>query len=103
MPQSVVSSLAEPDTVTLERSEDGQMTISSKHLGKKQLQVRAAGDSSPTFEHGGHNIKRVINAGSISLAAQGTEVQKVDNAEECCISEEQALILGRAALEVSVV
>ncbi|KAM7289867.1 putative phosphoenolpyruvate synthase [Ixodes scapularis] len=72
--ESVVSSLAEPDTVTLEHSEDGQMTISSKHLGKKQLQVRAA--------------------------AQGTEVQKVDNADECCISEEQALILGRAALEV---
>ncbi|CAN8007141.1 unnamed protein product, partial [Ixodes pacificus] len=74
--ESVVSSLAEPDTVTLERSEDGQMTISYKHPGKKQLQVCATGDT------------------------QGTEVQKVDNADECCISEQQALLLGRAAQEV---
>ncbi|CAN7996048.1 unnamed protein product, partial [Ixodes hexagonus] len=72
--ESVVSSLAEPDTITLERSDDGQLSIFDKHLGKKQLQVRAS--------------------------KQGTEVQKIEDTDECCISDEQALALGRAALEV---
>ncbi|XP_040071440.1 putative phosphoenolpyruvate synthase [Ixodes scapularis] len=72
--ESVVSSLAEPDTVTLGRSEDGQLTLLEKHLGKKQMQVRAA--------------------------AHGTEVQQAKNTDECCLSDEEALALGRAALEV---
>ncbi|EEC18247.1 conserved hypothetical protein, partial [Ixodes scapularis] len=72
--ESVVSSLAEPDTVTLGRSEDGQLTLLEKHLGKKQMQVRAA--------------------------AHGTEIQQAKNSDECCLSDEEALALGRAALEV---
>uniref|UniRef100_A0A147BKS9 Putative phosphoenolpyruvate synthase n=1 Tax=Ixodes ricinus TaxID=34613 RepID=A0A147BKS9_IXORI len=72
--ESVVSSLAEPDTLILERSEDGQLSVLHKHLGKKQLQV-----------HG---------------TAQGTEVRRTEDAGECCLLEEQALALGRVALEV---
>ncbi|CAN7942569.1 unnamed protein product [Ixodes hexagonus] len=72
--ESVVSSLAEPDTVTLECSEDGQVRLLEKHLGKKQMQVRAA-------DH-------------------GTEVHQAKDTENCSLSDEEALALGRAALEV---
>ncbi|KAG0414661.1 hypothetical protein HPB47_008180, partial [Ixodes persulcatus] len=70
---SVVSSLAEPDTVTLERSGDGRLRLLEKHVGKKQMQVRAT--------------------------AHGTEVQQAKTSDEFCLSDEEALALGRAALE----
>lgn len=72
--ESVVSSLAEPDTVILERSEEGQLRLLETQLGRKQVQVV------PT--------------------AQGTQTVKVENAGSCSLTEEEALALGRAALEV---
>ncbi|XP_051884626.1 putative phosphoenolpyruvate synthase isoform X2 [Pristis pectinata] len=75
--ESVVSGLAEPDTITLSCSLKGQCHILKKEVGTKQQQIRQAGE-------GGVMVKNTL----------------VSDASECCMTEDMILRLGQVAFQV---